>query len=79
MTGLEIEIEKRKIGKKSKVGEKFSTKFISGLIGCTLPTTTNKLKNNTFTVEEAFAIFKTLIAPNLQTIDMFEYLFTTQI
>lgn len=77
MTGLQIEIEKRRLGK-SPSGEKFSITNIHKLLGIAYTTTQRKLENNTFTTNESLAIFFSLIEPNQRTLEMYVYLFTEQ-
>ena len=77
MTGLQKEIEKRKLGK-SPSGEKFSIPNISRLLGSNYVTTKRKVKNNSFSTTESLAIFFSLIEPNMRTLEMYVYLFTEQ-
>lgn len=77
MTGLQIEIEKRRLGK-SPSGEKFSITNIHKLLGIAYTTTQRKLEDNKFTTEESLAIFHSLVPTNNQTLEMYEYLFTKQ-
>lgn len=78
MTGLQIEIEKRKHGKKSLPEEKFSITYIANLLGINYMTVMRKLKDNTFLGDEERAIFYSLIERDKQTLEMREYLFTKQ-
>ena len=78
MTGLQIEIMKRKHGKKSTPEEKFSITKIANLLGTSYMSIKRKLEKNNFEVEESLAIFKTLIPTDKQTLPMYEYLFTNQ-
>lgn len=78
MTGLQIEIMKRKHGKKSTPEEKFSITKIANLLGTSYMSIKRKLEKNNFEVEESLAIFKTLIPVDNQTLPMYEYLFTNQ-
>ena len=79
MTGLQIEINKRKLVSRSPRNEKFSVGYIARLIDKTIQTTTHKLKHSTFSVDEMLGIFYTLIPKEKQSMEMFEYLFTEQI
>ena len=78
MTGLEIEIEKRKLAKRSSPKERFSVGYISKLIGKPYQTTQSKMQNLTFDIYEMLGIFYTLIPQENRTMEMFEYLFTEQ-
>lgn len=77
MTGLQIEINKRKF-KKSPSGEKFSVSYIYRLLGTYYLDVQRKLEDNKFTTEESLAIFHSLVPTNNQTLEMYEYLFTKQ-
>ena len=77
MTGLQIDIEKRRL-KKSPSGEKFSITNIYKLLGSNYVTTQRKIEKNVFTTTESLAIFFSLIEPSQQTFDMYLYLFTEQ-
>lgn len=78
MTGLQNEVFKRKHGKRSMADENFSVRRIANLLGIGYTTAKRKLQNNTFEIEEAFALFKILIPIQKQTLQMFEYLFTNE-
>ncbi len=78
MTGLQIEIEKRKFGKRSSPKERFSVGYISRLIGKPYQTTASKIENATFDIYEMLGIFYTLIPQEKRTIELFDYLFTEQ-
>lgn len=78
MLGLEIEIDKRKTGKKSNPKEKFSCTYISKLLGKTYMAVNHKINRKSFGFEEALAIFKSIVPEDRQTLDFFIYLFTEQ-
>lgn len=78
MIGLQIEINKRKHGKKSMPDEKFSIQHIARLLGVSYMAVTKKLRDNMFWGEEERAIFYSLIPKENQTLEMREYLFTEQ-
>lgn len=77
MTGLQIEINKRKF-KKSPAGEKFSISYIYRLLGTYYLDVQRKLEDNKFTTTESLAIFHSLIPQEKQSLEMYEYLFTEQ-
>ncbi len=78
MIGLQIEIEKRKHGKKSIPNEKFSVQYIARLLGISYMAVTKKLKDNMFWGNEERAIFYSLVPKESQSIETREYLFTEQ-
>lgn len=78
MIGLQIEIEKRKHGKKSPTDEKYSITHISKLLGISYMATKNKVEKNMFWGNEERAIFYSLIPKENQTLEMREYLFEEQ-
>lgn len=78
MIGLEKEILKRRQGKKSNSNENFSVSFIANLLGKTYMAIKGKFKRKSFSIEEQWAIFKSIIPPNKQTLELLEYLFTEQ-
>lgn len=78
MTGLQIEIDSRKHGKKSMPDEKFSIMYISKLLGLSYMAVMRKLEKNMFWGNEERAIFYTLIEPQKQTLEVYDYLFTEQ-
>lgn len=78
MTGLQIEINKRKHGKKSMPDEKFSAQHIAKLLGISYMAVMRKLKENMFWGDEERAIFYSLIPKENQTLETREYLFTEQ-
>lgn len=78
MTGLEKEINLRKKGKKSNSKEKFSISFIAHLLGKPYMTVKKKINKKSFSINEQWAIFKTIIPQEQQTIELLEYLFTEQ-
>ena len=78
MLGLEREIINRRKGKKSNPNDKFSVSFISNLLGRTYMAVSKKISRKSFSVEEALAIFKSIVPQERQTLDFFEYLFTEQ-
>lgn len=78
MIGLKIEIQKRKKGKKSSVDEKMSIRYISKLLGKTYVAISKKIERKSFTIVEQWAIFKSIIPQEQQTLELLEYLFTEQ-
>lgn len=78
MLGLEKEIINRRKGKKSNPNEKFSCSFIANLLGESYITTSKKIKRKSFTIVEQWAIFKSIIPQEQQTLELLEYLFTEQ-
>lgn len=78
MTGLEIQIEARRMGKKYLDSrEDISYTNISKLIGKTYKTTKKQIQENTLSVDDAIKIFKTLFKAKSK-FEAFEYLFTEQ-
>ena len=76
MTGLQIEINKRKENKISSKNEQISIRGISKLLNKSFQCVSNKVEKNNFLVQEAI-----LIASQFNTQDKFEalkYLFTEQ-
>lgn len=79
MLGLEIIINQRKLKQRASRTEKFSYSYIAKLLGKSFQGIQNKFKTGRFTIQEAFAIFNTLVQDkNLKTLEFFEYLFTEQ-
>lgn len=78
MLGLEKEIISRRKGKKSNPNEKLSCSFIAKLLGENYITTSKKIKRKSFTIVEQWAIFKSIIPQEQQTLELLEYLFTEQ-
>lgn len=78
MLGLEREILKRRKGKKSNPNDEFSIQFIANLLGKSYVAISKKLKRKSFSIEEQWAIFKSIIPPDKQTLELLEYLFTEQ-
>lgn len=77
MTGLQEQIEGRRVGKTLSDNEPISYAGISKIINKSYPTAKKKVETNTFTAEEAIKIFKTLFIANSK-FEAFEYLFTEQ-
>lgn len=78
MLGLEKEIIARKTGKKSNPQEKFSIAFIGRLLERPYQSVRKKFKSKSFSIEEQWAIFKSIVPQEDQTIELLEYLFTEQ-
>lgn len=78
MLGLEKEIVSRRKGRKSNPNEKFSIPFIAALIDKPYMTVKKKFERNSFSITEQWAIFRTLIPQEQQTMELLEYLFTEQ-
>lgn len=78
MLGLEKEIIARKTGKKSNPEERYSVAFIGRLLEKPYQTIRKKLKRKSFSIEEQWAIFKSIVPHEKQTMELLEYLFTEQ-
>ena len=75
MLGLQVEIMQRKKNKYSSQDEKFSYSYLSKLLGLTYQGMRKKFNSKAFTLDEAWAIFKSLVPQDKQTLEMFQYLF----
>lgn len=78
MTGLTIEIEKRRNGNGYLKGD-ISYSGVSKVLGCAYPTAKRKCKKNNFSVSESFQIFNKLFKTTKNNeFDAYKYLFTEQ-
>lgn len=78
MTGLQIQIKLRQIGKQLDKNEPISYSGISKIIGKSYSTTRRKVDKNTFTIDEVLAIMNSGIFAFKSKYDALEYLFTNQ-
>lgn len=78
MIGLEKEIRSRRGCKKSTSNQKFSISYIAKLLDTPYSTMQKRIVRNSITIIDAFAIFKSIVPQEQQTLDFFEYLFTEQ-
>lgn len=78
MTGLQMQIKLRQLGKQMDKGEMISYSGISKVIGKSYSTTKRKIDKNSFTITEALEILNSGIFSYKSKYDALEYLFTNQ-
>lgn len=79
MLRLEKIMLQNKVKERMGKAKKFSYSYIAKLLGISFQGIKYKFKTGRFTIQEAFAIFNTLITDeNLKTLEFFEYLFTEE-
>ena len=78
MTGLQIQIKLRQIGKQMDKNEPVSYAGIAKVIGKSYSTTKRKIESNSFTIDEVFKIMNSSLFTFKSKYDALEYLFTEQ-